>query len=270
MFVLLVFALWYLVLPPIARALGPAENFAPGIAKLGLAIACAWPAAFVAARVVRGTAWSLLSTASRLRRRWLALCVAVALVQVILSFGIGLGAQLLGHPLGPIRDAWVGWSAFWPLALAVVLVIPLQAAAEEFAFRGILMQSLGAWVRWPWFAAVLSAATFGLAHGLPPAGFVAITTFGLVAAWLTIATGGLEAALALHVVNNVTFFLVDAATGRGDRWVSELNEDIRWSATLVDVTLTLLYGVVIARLARRWCDRATVADPLAAAASRAR
>ncbi|MBA3501352.1 MAG: CPBP family intramembrane metalloprotease [Deltaproteobacteria bacterium] len=97
----------------------------------------------------------------------------------------------------------------------------------------------------------ITGVLFGLVHALPLEGFVAITTFGLVAGWLTIRTGGLEAAIALHVLNNVTFFLVDAATGRGDKWVTELNKDVTWTATAFDVVLNVLYGVIIAMLYAR-------------------
>ena len=92
---------------------------------------------------------------------------------------------------------------------------------------------------------------FGLAHGLAIQGFLAITVFGVVAAWLTIRTGGLEAAIALHVVNNVSMFLFDAATGRGGVWVTELNTEITWTATAVDLAVNVLYAAIIARLYAR-------------------
>jgi uncharacterized protein len=246
-FGLLVLVLWFGVMPIVFQIVGPGDDGAPGIIKLGLAIACATPAAFLAARIVRGRggAGALLSVDHRLRGRWLAVCAAVAFAQVAIS--IAISRAILG---GPAR-AWPGWEAFWPLALSVVLVIPLQAAAEEFGFRAILLQSFGAWVRRPWFAIAISSVVFALAHGLPPAGFIAIGTFGLVAAWLTVYTRGLEAALALHVINNVLLFLLAAANGRGDRWVTELNENVRWTATAIDVTLDVLYGVVIAKLYSR-------------------
>jgi hypothetical protein len=53
-------------------------------------------------------------------------------------------------------------------------------------FRGTLVQALAAWVRPPWFAILVSSLAFGLAHGLPMAGFVATATLGLAAAWLTV------------------------------------------------------------------------------------
>ena len=247
-FVLLVFASWLGVIPVLYEVVGPAEDGAPGIIKLGLTIAVAMPAAIVAARIV-GRRWgALCSVENRFRWRWFATCAAVAIGSVVLSTIVSVAFDQLGRPLGPPRGGWVGWDNFLPLAVTVVIVIPLQASAEEFAFRGTFLQAIGAWVPWPWVSIVITSIVFGVAHDLPLEGFVAITTFGLVAAWLTIRTGGLEAAIALHVLNNVSLFLFDAATGRGDKWVSELNEDITWLATGVDVTMTLLYGLVISKL----------------------
>jgi membrane protease YdiL (CAAX protease family) len=86
---------------------------------------------------------------------------------------------------------------------------------------------------------------------LPLAGFASTATFGIVAAWLTIRTGGLEAAIALHVVRNVTWFLLDAATGRSDRWVTEMYSDISWGAALIDAAFGVLYAVAVANLHAR-------------------
>lgn len=243
-FVLALAALWFLLMPEIYELAGDEENGAPGIIKLGLTLACLTPASLLAARVVGRPARSLLSVALKFRVRWFLLCCAVTLAFIAVSTTVGLA-------VGPARGGFVGWDHFAPLAIAVVLVIPLQASGEEFLFRGTLMQALGAWLRWPSVPIVITAVVFGAVHALPLQGFIAITTFGLVAGWLTIRTGGLEAAVALHVLNNVAFFLIDAATGRADRWVTDLNKDITWTATAFDVALNVLYGVVIAKLYAR-------------------
>jgi membrane protease YdiL (CAAX protease family) len=246
LFVVVLFALWFLLMPEVYDLVGGDENGAPGIIKLGMTLACLIPASLLAARIVGRPARSLLSVEMRFRGRWFLTCCLVTIMFIAAQTVIGLAVSA-----GPERGGWVGWDRFLPLALAVVLVIPLQASAEEFAFRGTLMQALGAWLRWPWVPIAITGVLFGLVHALPLEGFVAITTFGLVAGWLTIRTGGLEAAIALHVLNNVTFFLVDAATGRGDKWVTELNKEITWTATAFDVVINMFYGVIIAMLYSR-------------------
>ncbi len=96
---------------------------------------------------------------------------------------------------------------FWWFAVAIVLTSPLQAAAEEYFFRGYLMQALSPIVRGPWFGIVASAALFAAFHGtqnLPL--FLDRFGFGLLAGVLALKTGGLEAGIAAHVVNNICAF----------------------------------------------------------------
>ena len=250
-FGVLVIAAWLIVFPILIDQFGEADAGAAGIIKIGISIAVALPAALIAARISGRPAGSLSSIAGRLRLGWLGTCVLVSVGFIVLGIGAYTLAAALGADVGPPRGGWVGFDAFWPLALAVVAVIPFQAAAEEYAFRGILMQALGAWVSPSVVAIAVSSVLFGLAHGLGIQGFIAITVFGLVAAWLTVRTGGLEAAIALHVINNVTMFMFDAATGRGGVWVTELNAHITWVATAIDVASNLLYGAIIARLHAR-------------------
>ena len=250
-FCVLVIAAWLIVFPILIEQFGEADAGAAGIIKLGITLAVALPMTFVAAKIAGRPAGSLSSIASRLRLGWLGTCVLVSFGLVALGIVAYTLAAALGADVGPKRGGWVGFAAFFPLALAVVAVIPFQAAAEEYAFRGVLMQAIGAWVPPPAVAIAITSVVFGLAHGLGVQGFIAITFFGLVCAWLTIRSGGLEAALALHVINNVTMFLFDAATGRGGVWVTELNAHITWTATVIDLCSNALYGFVIARLYAR-------------------
>ncbi len=101
----------------------------------------------------------------------------------------------------PERDAW------WFL-LAIVFTSPLQAAAEEYFFRGYLIQALHSVAPTsPWFGVFGSAAVFALLHGtqnLPL--FLYRFAFGVLAGVLVVRTGGLEAAIAAHVVNNVVAY----------------------------------------------------------------
>ncbi|MBD4543724.1 CPBP family intramembrane metalloprotease, partial [Xanthomonas citri pv. citri] len=76
----------------------------------------------------------------------------------------------------------------------------------------------GTWIRRPVVAvavtAVLSAATFALAHGsLDPWILLDLAAFAVAAVLLTWRTGGLEAAVALHVVNNVVIIAAGTLVG---------------------------------------------------------
>ena len=134
--------------------------------------------------------------------------------------------------LSQVGQPWV-WNpepAFWGYVAAILLTSPLQAAAEEYFFRGYLLQAIHTTApNSPWFGVVGSAAIFALLHssGNVPALLYAFA-FGILAGWLVTRTGGLEAGIALHVVNNVLTFgyaavsgtMVASYTVRVTSWVS--------------------------------------------------
>jgi len=96
-------------------------------------------------------------------------------------------------------------AALISLVLVIVLV-PLQAATEEVVFRGLFMQVLGSWLRSPWFGILIPSLAFAMAHIYDFWGLASVGLLGVVAAWLTWRTGGLEAAIAIHIVNNFVGF----------------------------------------------------------------
>ena len=105
--------------------------------------------------------------------------------------------------------------AFWGFLAAIVLTSPLQAAAEEYFFRGYLLQAIHTTAPDnPWFGVVGSALVFALMHGTQnlPA-FLYRFVFGVVAGWLVLKTGGLEAGIAAHVANNAIAFGWAALSG---------------------------------------------------------
>jgi membrane protease YdiL (CAAX protease family) len=99
----------------------------------------------------------------------------------------------------------------WLMGLAPALaLILLQVSAEEVAFRGYLLQQLRARFRSPLVWAVLPALVFGALHfdpvtyGLVNAGAYVVNaaTMGTLAAFVTMRTGNLGAAIGLHFANN--------------------------------------------------------------------
>jgi membrane protease YdiL (CAAX protease family) len=147
----------------------------------------------------------LLSVGPGLRWRYLLVCMGVALVS--------LNGALLVSQLGTDRPTVGAQPGFWGFLVVILLTSPLQAAAEEIFFRGYLMQALGSLVAQPWFGVVVSSVVFALLHGtqnLPL--FVDRLAFGLLAGILVWRTGGLEAGIAAHVVNNVCAYLLAGMT----------------------------------------------------------
>ncbi len=140
--------------------------------------------------------------------------------RALATLGVGIGLSVLagyafgeGEVTGPVDDlAW--------LLLVVVLTTPLQSAAEEYVFRGYLSQAIAGWIRseraGALTAAVVTAALFSLAHA--PGDVVTFLdrfVFGLAASAVVWLTGGLEAAIVLHAVNNVVVFILAGWLGEG-------------------------------------------------------
>ena len=134
--------------------------------------------------------------------RWRYLLLTMALAFVL--FNLMLFVQHLGQPFPALQPQ----PGYWVFLVVILLTSPLQAAAEEFFFRGYLLQSFQTLVpRSPWIGIVCSAALFALFHGtqnLPL--FLDRFAFGLLAGVLVVRTGGLEAAIGAHVVNNIMAF----------------------------------------------------------------
>ena len=94
----------------------------------------------------------------------------------------------------------------WMLLAAFVVVVPLQAAAEEYVFRASLPQILGQWISPGWICYGLPAAVFVALHLYNWIGLLDIAIFALCAALLTWRTRGVEAAVVLHAVSNTIVF----------------------------------------------------------------
>ena len=90
----------------------------------------------------------------------------------------------------------------------ILLLVPLQCAAEEYAFRGLPQQLLGTWFRSPVWGIVLPVPLFMLGHGYDWAGQIDLATFALCAGFLVWKSGGLELAIVVHVANNLILFLL--------------------------------------------------------------
>ncbi|WP_422116289.1 CPBP family intramembrane glutamic endopeptidase [Brachybacterium sp. UNK5269] len=93
----------------------------------------------------------------------------------------------------------------WGLTL---LLVPLQAAGEEYAFRALPMQALGTWLRWPIIGILVPVPLFVMGHGYSWLGQVDIAVFALAMGALAWKTGGIEIPVLLHVANNWTLFAI--------------------------------------------------------------
>ena len=144
----------------------------------------------------------LSSVAGGIRGRWLARCALIVLPLWLIYLALGL---LVGPPESSPPEQWL------PLLIIVLTMTPFQAAGEEYLFRGWLMQNIGAYFARPILGLVVSvtvsAVVFAAAHGSPdPWVLSSIGCFAAVAGVAAYQTGGLEAGIAMHAVNNVLAF----------------------------------------------------------------
>lgn len=212
------------------------------------------PALLLASRIVQGRGVGLLSSVTgRLRMGWLWRTLALAFAVFVVYFAVVLGWSAaagdrvtpdFSHPGIPL------------MVILLLALIPFQAAAEEYVFRGYLMQLVGRWLRHPAFAILLPVPLFVLGHGYDVWGAASVGLFAVVAAWLTWRTGGLEAAIALHIVNNLMIFLL------GSVGVVDANAT---SGTPVDLLGSALAMLVFAVVADRWARRRGIARTAAVA-----
>ena len=152
----------------------------------------------------------VLSVARRLRWGWLLRCTAV--VTPLWVVYLAVSWVLFDQEVLPRSEQWVG------LVVVSLLTTPLQAAGEEIAFRGGLVQSVGSWFPSPVVALVvttiLSTVTFVAAHGsFDPWIGIEIGTLAVFGCYLAWRTGGLEAVLVIHIVNNVLITVTGALFG---------------------------------------------------------
>jgi membrane protease YdiL (CAAX protease family) len=177
------------------------------------------------------------------RIRWHYLFGSLAIAAVALN-GVMLLSTTVGKPLAIHPQ-----EGFWAFLAVIVLTSPLQAAGEEIFFRGYLLQALGSLVPRAWFGVVVSSVVFALLHGtqnLPL--FADRLVFALLAGLLVWRTGGLEAAIAAHVINNVFAYLYAGLTTSvaAIRGLKELS----WVNAAFDVGGFALFAVLAYLLSR--------------------
>ena len=236
-----------------------------GLAYLNVTLACAIPVTWGISRVLHGLrpGW-LASVLPRIRWRWMLACFGLSFLALFATLVVSAlvpstadSPEVSGH----LNDFTTTTRDF---LLVVVLLTPLQAAGEEYAFRGYLTQAFGnlfgPWFGRPWAAVLFPALLFALAHGAqsPPVFFDRFT-FGIVAGLLVVLTGGLEAGIAMHVLNNWLAFGLALAFGDMTSTLNPVGGS--WWTIPVTLTQSLVYLGLVLWAARRNGLRTTTETP---------
>lgn len=191
-------------------------------------------APFLAAWITRRNPAGLVSVDNRVRWRYVGLAAVVAVpayVALLVFDGLSGG--------------WTVTRSTMALVVAMVLVVPVQAASEEFMFRAAVPQIVGNWLRPAWVAYGAGVLPFVFLHIYNIIGLVDIFIFALCAAYLTWRTDGIEQATVLHAASNTFVFTTQAL--RPDMVVST---DITWAETALSAGLTVGVTIGIVLLTR--------------------
>jgi membrane protease YdiL (CAAX protease family) len=164
--------------------------------------------------------------------------------------------------------------------IVILLTTPLQALGEEYTFRGYLMQAFGSFTdgiansfditpqrasRIAQCVALLATSgLFALAHGTQnfPLFFDRFA-FGLMAGLVVILVGGLEAGIALHILNNLLAFGV--AIFFGNLHDSLTVSSASWWQLPVTIVQNGVFLLLVLLVARRMGLRRTTSPPPAEA-----
>lgn len=152
----------------------------------------------------------------------LTFCAGVAITVIETAISVAMG-----NPLGECTIV--------PIALiTIIIVCPFQCAAEEYVFRGFLFQSFSSWIPIVALPLLIQTFLFALCHGYNSIGLVCVAVTGLCAGWLAIKTGGLEASICLHSVNNVISF------GLGSLFVTQTTKSVVGIVDLIAYLILIL------------------------------
>lgn len=221
-----------------------------GLAFLNVALATFIPLAMVGERLFHGIhpRW-LASVRPRIRWRYLMACLGISVIALIATLIVGSVVPSTESDVSSHANDFT--TTTFHYLLVIVFLTPFQAAGEEYLFRGYLTQAVGGLFHRAWVAVLVPAFLFGLAHGLgqsPPVFFDRFA-FGIVAGILVIKTGGLEAGIAMHVLNN--FLAYGLALAFGDMATTLNPTGSNWWNIPVTLTQSLVYLALAVLLARR-------------------
>lgn len=154
-----------------------------------------WPAAELATFCIYRCWFSSMISLGRSLRwnrlaRYLLLSASVWVVCAIVMILFSDGA------IGGLTSGIVWNRNVLVMLVALILLVPFQAAAEEIIFRGLAMNVIGSWLRHPAWAVLIPVPLFVFGHLYDLPGLIDVGIFAVIVGTLTIITGGLEAGIA--------------------------------------------------------------------------
>ena len=183
------------------------------------------------------------------------------IVPLLLVFAVGNAAELaLGSILAEALPEFSVPSLSY--ILAILILVPFQSAAEEYAYRGFLMQAFGSWIPVTAIPLLLQALIFMGSHAYNVWGPISILAFGLIAGILALKTGGLEASIVFHAANNICALLIASLVG-----ANAMAADAAILDMVLSIALDLIVFFIILHIAKKdgWLLGKDALDKTAAA-----
>lgn len=207
-------------------------------------VALLLPSLFLSMWIMRMNPIRMISSVA-LHLRWkfmTKIAIYATVISILMHVFIGIITGTLNDISLPEKTYdikyWIGF------IIVIFFIIPLQSAAEEYVFRGFLMQTLGNWFRSSIISIGVTSILFAFAHTYNSWAFLDVLIFGITNGYLTYKTGGLEAAIAIHSANNIISVLQTFLTTQTfDPQASGSSNDLLFTLiqliTLILITLYL-------------------------------
>lgn len=210
-----------------------------------LALAALIPVAFlISAAVFKQRPGFLASVVGRMRWRWLGRCVLIIGPIWLLYMGFD---WVLTAREGGFDDLAVN-SDSWLLVVGILITTPLQSAGEEYGFRGVINRLFASFFRNTTVGLLVgliaSSGAFMWAHSAAdPWLNLYYFCFGAASCILVWRTGGLEASIVMHVVNNLlsmVFLPFSDISGLFDRSVGSAGPEVLIGIAVIVVATALI------------------------------
>lgn len=184
------------------------------------------PSLYIATKIVKDRPFSSYSSS---RGGWNFKLYFKALVIPFIFFMIIIGIETLIK--GP--DGTYHFSI--PFLIISLIFVPLQCIAEEYVYRGLIMQTFGSWFNIPLLAILLQGIIFAVSHDYNILGNIEILISGLVMGFLAWKANGIEVSSAFHTANNLSLSL----------FVMFGLQSVNSNVELTDVVIAIVCDVIL-------------------------
>lgn len=202
--------------------------------------------------VFKSSPGNLMSVAGKVRWKWLFHCIIVMLpimttVIIIQNF--------IEEPV----SLTFNMSTLTAVAISFIFT-PLQCMGEEMLFRGWAIQTFGPFFKnkkTGWIViGLLASAAFSLAHN--PSTFligIELFAFALISCVLIYVTGGMEACIVMHAINNVVLFSITNLSGGAVEFLANSSNPGSWTGTVASIACDIVFLFIFIYLWKRFQKR---------------